>query len=196
MKGELFSAMYLSMATTKIEISKWIKENTQLKYIQYEPEARAVLVESNTSLFLCFRGTQLLDKIDIMTDFKVVSVKQFGGKVHQGFYERANLVNILSIYLVAKSKGKRLIFCGHSLGGAVATLSTLIVLFSDYYNAKDVNVYCIAFGSPLCLSREVVYNCIKKDYHKHFINFVNEGDIIPSSSNKNVACILLLFIIK
>lgn len=190
----MFTALYLALAVTKIEISKWIKENTSLKYIKYEPDAKAVLVENNTSIFLCFRGTQMDDKIDIVTDFKIISEKQFGGKIHKGFYDRAKSVDILSIYLLAKSKGKRLIFCGHSLGGAVATLSTLIVLFSEYYNEKDVDVYCISFGSPFCLTREVVDNCRKSGFQKHFINFVNEGDVIPSSSNKNSACINILLL--
>lgn len=82
--------MYLSIATTNAETSKYIKRNTSLNYIQYYPQAKAVLAESDTSIFLCFRGTEMHCVEDIITDFNVISEDQFGGKVHKGFFNRAS----------------------------------------------------------------------------------------------------------
>lgn len=128
--------------------------------------------------------------MDLKTDFNVEPVEIFNGKVHKGFYERAAAVDVKEIYDMAKTKGKRLIVCGHSLGGAAATLFTLNLLLSDYFNKDPIDVLynkiyysCIGYGNPFCLTIEVVEYCEKLGLSNHFINFINEGDIIPSSSN-------------
>jgi predicted lipase len=39
---------------------------------------------------------------------------------HTGFLQRARAVNVEHLHEVAKSKGKRLVLCGHSLGKQTA----------------------------------------------------------------------------
>jgi alpha-beta hydrolase superfamily lysophospholipase len=47
---------------------------------------------------------------------------------HRGFLTRARGVPIDSLYREARARGKRLVLCGHSLGGAVASLCALQLL--------------------------------------------------------------------
>lgn len=44
---------------------------------------------------------------------------------HRGFLARARAIHIEQLYELAVSSGRRLVLCGHSLGGAVAKLCTL-----------------------------------------------------------------------
>lgn len=47
---------------------------------------------------------------------------------HRGFLARANAIDVAGLYALARRRGKRLVLCGHSLGGAVAKLCTLKLL--------------------------------------------------------------------
>jgi pimeloyl-ACP methyl ester carboxylesterase len=47
---------------------------------------------------------------------------------HRGFLARSRTINIDQLHALAEASGKRLVLCGHSLGGAVATLCTLRLL--------------------------------------------------------------------
>jgi pimeloyl-ACP methyl ester carboxylesterase len=47
---------------------------------------------------------------------------------HRGFLARSRTINIDQLHSLAEASGKRLVLCGHSLGGAVATLCTLRLL--------------------------------------------------------------------
>jgi hypothetical protein len=50
--------------------------------------------------------------------------------VHRGFAARAKVMRtpVLALWREARRKGKRLVLCGHSLGGAVAALATVTLL--------------------------------------------------------------------
>ncbi|MGD8190760.1 lipase family protein [Brevibacillus ginsengisoli] len=107
-----------------------------------------IIAQSDTQIVVCFRGTG--NWFDIYKDLTLNQipypfVKQ-AGKTHQGFTEmyegtiRSQLFNILS----GLSHKKQLILCGHSMGGAIATLAALDLACNSKF--KHPHVY--TFGSP------------------------------------------------
>lgn len=94
------------------------------------------------------------------------------GKVHRGFYEYFAEKHRYSIdeLLKAIPRYTNIVFAGHSLGGALATLSAC------YYGIeqREKNVYCISFGSPRVGDRKFAKK-FKEVVFKSF-RFVNKGD--------------------
>ncbi|KAH9328588.1 hypothetical protein KI387_000696, partial [Taxus chinensis] len=74
----------------------------------------------------------------------------------------------------ALTRGKTVLFTGHSVGGAVATLATLSVLEKL---GKGTSVYCITFGFPLIGDEALARAVRRQGWANHFCNVVLRGDI-------------------
>lgn len=66
---------------------------------------------------------------------------------------RAKGIPALELYRLAQKKKRKLVLCGHSLGGAVAALATLAILrvvaaSSSLKENDKVQVKCITFSQP------------------------------------------------
>ncbi|GAB4813311.1 hypothetical protein N2152v2_000357 [Parachlorella kessleri] len=70
-----------------------------------------------------------------------------GPAAHRGYALRAAAVPVEQMYRLAAVRGKRLVLSGHSLGGAVATLSA-IRLLSTLPQYLHSTVACIGFATP------------------------------------------------
>jgi hypothetical protein len=94
------------------------------------------------TIFVVFRGTR-----DIGDGLDSIDVRQTpfcsdGVRVHTGFHRQfTQIVQDLEAYLEMESSNKTIVFCGHSLGGAIATLASV-------YFANKYWVHCYTFGSP------------------------------------------------
>ena len=139
----------------------------------------------NEMLLICFRGTEsttdiLKDLNIIRTEFNIPNYNKKQLYVHGGFYSQFNDVHefinkdILEYLDNDKYKTKTILFTGHSLGGALATLGACY--FGVVYPSILVN--CVTFGSP-----RVGCNQFIKVFAEHCNNsyrFVNENDPVPS----------------
>lgn len=92
-----------------------------------------------------FRGSD--GNADWLDNFKFNKMfadwKWFGKpcSVHKGFFKQ--FLSIRSLVFEQIKNADKIIFCGHSLGGAIATL------FSAYCSRRlGIDVGCITFGSP------------------------------------------------
>ena len=118
---------------------------------------------------LCFRGTEPDEISDILADLKAFPRRSMidRGLVHRGFRGEVDKIrNEIQATLDSfpKTKG-RLFVCGHSLGGAMATLAT------SRLQHKVWALY--TFGSPRVGTRRFIKNL----YTKHF-RVVNNNDIV------------------
>lgn len=108
---------------------------------------------------------------------------------HRGFLARAKGIPAVELYRLAKKRDRRLVLCGHSLGGAVAVLATLAILkvlgqlssssSSSSKKEKNVVVKCITFSQPPvgnAALRDYVY---EKGWHGHFRTYCIPEDLIP-----------------
>eukprot|EP00796_Vickermania_ingenoplastis_P004327 gene4327-3141_t len=105
-------------------------------------------------------------------------------QVHAGFAQEADEVFLPIINLLhAIRGGYHIVFCGHSLGGAIAFLLTLKLLEayeSDGMVTGPLPISCVTFGAPIVGSREL-YECVQeRGWSKCFQNVVHYGDPVPS----------------
>lgn len=143
-----------------------------------EEDCEVLLCNHDTdTLVVAFRGTS--SKEDILTDLSISREKLPLGNVpeeqwplvHSGFVEQFFSVN--KNLEGSIKENDNIIFCGHSLGGALATIGSLY--YSFQYPEKDIA--CVTFGSPrVGDSRFVSYfdERISKS-----IRYVNDNDPVP-----------------
>lgn len=132
--------------------------------------------ESDT-LVVAFRGTS--SKKDVLTDLSVTREKlplantpfPLLPLVHSGFMSQFFSINSHIEGVVAEHNN--IVFCGHSLGGALATIGSLY--YSFQYPEK--NISCVTFGSP-----RVGDNTFVSYFNERIPNtlrYVNDNDPVP-----------------
>ena len=138
----------------------------------------------NDSLVFAFRGTEsfrdVLSDLNIFRSNLAIPRTQLtcNPKVHSGFLTQFDTVKDeinteIQVYREESNNDNTLIFTGHSLGGALATIATV------YYGLQypDMNINCITFGSPRVGNKDFV------NLFNNRVNisqrFVNEDDPVP-----------------
>ncbi len=138
----------------------------------FENEATQGFIASNDACaIVCFRGTEVREPQDIITDLKFWQVQSVeGGRVHAGFEAALDKVwgdMAAHLHAIRQQAGNRLKiwFTGHSLGAALATLAA-----DRYGDAQGVYTY----GSP-----RVGNAAFRQDYTPNTFRFVHNNDIVP-----------------
>lgn len=113
------------------DIEKALKNNWQLsKFKFFDGESTQAFAAGNESVIIVsFRGTEIFKVADIMSDVKLTfadtGIENLPGKVHSGFKDALHEIwtDLLAILKQFQDNQQTLWFCGHSLGGALATLA-------------------------------------------------------------------------
>jgi len=107
------------------------------------------------AVIVAFRGTQPDEWKDVLADAKADQVPWHGSHVHRGFSDAvADIWPVLTEKLRELASGRRVWFCGHSLGAALATLAAyqyehtegVCTFGCPRVGAKD---FALAFGGTL-----------------------------------------------
>lgn len=128
--------------------------------------AQVHILRSRNEMVLAFRGTEPDEFSDITADLNAIPDRaQVGGWVHNGFQNELEKVWAKVLKILADELGdKELYICGHSLGGAMATIA-----------ASRLNPHALyTYGSPRVGTRKFVKN-ITCPHYRH----VNNNDIVP-----------------
>ncbi len=150
----------------------------------------AVGITTRTRLFIGFRGTLFLYHQDWRTNILADPVHLWSfrdARLHRGFAEEAlRVIRLINHEIKSLSSApSEIIFCGHSLGGAVASICAN---FADIQ--ENTSLKTIVFGSPRCgnLAFHWQSGC-------ECIHIRRDGDIIPllPSKSKGYADYLLEF---
>eukprot|EP00004_Rigifila_ramosa_P024666 TRINITY_DN7220_c0_g1_i1.p1 TRINITY_DN7220_c0_g1~~TRINITY_DN7220_c0_g1_i1.p1 ORF type:complete len:1162 (-),score=233.11 TRINITY_DN7220_c0_g1_i1:91-3576(-) len=131
-------------------------------------------------IFVVFRSTTTFE--DMKTDLSAwpAFFGDYPGKCHAGFLALASHVP-LDKFANYVHDGYRIVFCGHSLGGAVAHLVALrLLIHSAIAGTAQHLVVSIAFGSPYSVDAEAA-KLIEKKYPQNFLSIVREKDPIPTA---------------
>jgi triacylglycerol lipase len=131
--------------------------------------SQCYLLETDTHLVVAIRGTETSESSDIKTDLNFCKTKsKTAGGVHEGFYDDTNeLWSGVTRYINDESrKDKKVWFCGHSMGGAIATI------FCSRLKIRVAS--CYTYGSPRVGNKRWVRS-LGFSHHR----FVNNNDIVP-----------------
>ena len=102
-----------------------------------------------------------------------------GGKFHSGFNRRANVLPIQHILFCAtEGNCDTIVTCGHSLGGAVSSISAIDLML---YLGKSANleVFNITFGSPFFANETVRRECKERRFDQRMLHYVGHKDVVP-----------------
>lgn len=125
------------------------------------------ILKNQNICVVVFRGSD--EKIDWINNFRARLIKTTYGHMHRGF---KNLWDKISSDLIKNIPRNSLVyFTGHSLGGALALIS------SFYIPHQQV----ITFGSPMVVEKN--YPLFLKTSH---IRVVNNNDIVPRLPSKKL----------
>lgn len=99
--------------------------------------------------WIVFRGTEVEKVNDVCTDLMIgrTSAPFFPSecRIHSGFLMQYTSCRLPILGKVIELGNETVICCGHSLGGALATICALDV---ETNLEDDYDVYCVTFGSP------------------------------------------------
>ncbi|ELA47454.1 hypothetical protein VCUG_01105 [Vavraia culicis subsp. floridensis] len=154
-----------------------IKDNNLLE-IKLEDSVPHLKFKHKNKLMVSFRGTESAD--DILADVSCDYVEFLDGYAHRGILELAKKFlekheAVLDHYMKTL-KLKKIVFVGHSLGGAIACLVSILLTTKSYAHPTSV----ISFSSPPFLS----YNLAKR--FDSIRIFVLGSDVFPRLSYGSV----------
>eukprot|EP00759_Apiculatamorpha_spiralis_P001498 PhF_6_TR1054/c0_g2_i2/m.2191 len=157
-------------------ILPWAKSlrmlSTQQLYSTFEAPGKLKIV--------AFPGTH--DARTATTDIKFARTDLTGPggqiyKVHTGFYTEAGKVYLPEV-LNWMNEGYEVVYCGHSLGGAIATLATTHMIFTHTDQVQG-KLTCVTAGAPAVGNHQ--WRGIMGTFNAHdsFHHFVYRGDPVP-----------------
>lgn len=145
-----------------------------------------IVAETADVLYCAFLGSK--GPRDIVTSFNYRGNNKYlpelgpNAKLHQGYVARAVGVPAENFWRTATAQGKRLVFTGHSMGGAVAHLCTLRLL-SQLPEDLHRTVRSIGFATPLLGAKAVAEVITEKGWAKALKNYLVPEDWVPDAMN-------------
>jgi Lipase (class 3) len=144
-----------------------------------------IVTESTDVLYCAFLGTK--SPRDILTSFNYKGNKNYlpelgNSKLHQGYVARAATIPAEGLWRLATARGKRLVFTGHSMGGAIAHLCTLRLL-SQLPEDLHHTVRSIGFATPLLGEAAVAEAIAERGWAKALKNYLVPEDWVPNAMN-------------
>ncbi len=125
---------------------------------------------NETDLFIVFRGTN--NRNNLLSDLQITSqptyLTDYVGKFHSGFIKAYNslepeLAKVINSYIHKHN----MIFSGHSLGGALASLASIDFTRRLHQYSETYQIGLITFGSPRITDRQ------GSQYFSHLLLDVN-----------------------
>jgi triacylglycerol lipase len=168
--AKLAGIAYLDLPEAKKEAKKL--GFTKAVLVDIEGAQTFVFTNKHDCAIAC-RGTEPTEMNDIYADLEIFKADSVSGnKVHQGFKEEVDKVFSDVEVLVNKFGDKKDIWvCGHSLGGAMATI------LGQRLEVRGVDVDTLfTFGSPRAGGPNFSKWC---DEHLNHQRFVNNNDVVP-----------------
>eukprot|EP01080_Neovahlkampfia_damariscottae_P008559 gene8560-382_t len=125
------------------------KFKSSMYLVDVKTDTFGFIGESEKDIVISFRGTKIKSIRNWISNLRFGIKKDFmdvpGAKVHVGFYDDyKNLHQTVLARLGTLPKNKKIIFTGHSRGGALAAIGALMVAIDGYADRVEL----ITFGKP------------------------------------------------
>ncbi|MEZ6061573.1 MAG: lipase family protein [Planctomycetaceae bacterium] len=134
--------------------------------------AQAYRLESDTDAVIVCRGTEPDETNDMKADIDAAKVAaETVGHVHRGFRREVDDLWPMIEKSIKANKTKTVWFCGHSLGGAMATICAGRCYVSEISSMPES---LFTYGSPRVGTKRYINHCNIKH-----IRWVNNNDIVP-----------------
>mgnify|MGYP001219526560 CR=1 FL=1 len=144
-------------------------------YNFYSVEGAQVHVAKNSDVIvIAFRGTEPKQFSDIKADLMAWKKRsRVGGQVHAGFKGEVDKLWADIRVSLGRKGGRDIYLCGHSLGGAMATICASR-LISETNSGGVEGLY--TYGSPKVGGRKYTWHLHVQDLEHH--RFVNNNDMV------------------
>jgi triacylglycerol lipase len=146
-----------------------------------EIDTQGFVISNHQALIIAFRGTE--EKVeDYATNMESNLVPLYGGQVHSGFKDAYDIVaeQLKNSLAFLHTNLQKIWICGHSLGGALATIAAAHLLDLGY---EISGVY--TFGQPR-VGNEVFAETLNYLIQDKYYRIVNQGDIITRVPPKSL----------
>lgn len=131
--------------------------------------------QTNDVLVVAFRGTDIAQLADVWTDLDYEKIETELGEVHKGFYEASEaLMGSVVAAIEHRERPKHIWLTGHSLGGAIATL-TMRQLEMQGYRVRGL----VTFGQPRVGDRDFT-SAMNRRLGSRMLRIINEDDVVAS----------------
>ncbi len=159
----------------------------KIKYFDVDDTESVVYHDdTNSTLYVAFRGTSSL--MDVLTDINFGCSQFYGMKAHRGFVKAYKKISSAIMETVKnaiadeKLRTNKVVFCGHSLGGALANLAFYHAV-SSYSNIfRDSNVTCklVTYGSPKVFNARQMNSVVSDIFLTHAVRLTHGDDIVTT----------------
>lgn len=134
--------------------------------------AQAYRLDSESDVVIACRGTEPDEPNDIKADIDAAKVvAETVGHVHRGFKGEVDELWPLIEQSLKANRTKKVWFCGHSLGGAMATICAGRCFLADIASMPEA---LFTYGSPRVGTKRYINYC-----RIQHIRWVNNNDIVP-----------------
>ena len=185
----LSQAAYEDDPKSFLEDSRCQSHNFKSVFVSKNLKCRFLLAEvrDNRTIYVAFRGTSNCDDILTDLDIKLETAENYPwfGLFHRGFLEMAELMPLMKIINSELVGHKELVFCGHSMGGAVSSIAALYAAaIEKEQNPSFIRkIRNMTFGSPLFGNKQLAKWIKSSRLSVTMQHFVSSGDPVPSLLN-------------
>lgn len=131
--------------------------------------------QTNDILVVAFRGTDIAQLADVWTDLDYEKIETELGEVHKGFYEASQaLMRSVVAAIEHRERPRHIWLTGHSLGGAIATL-TMRQLEMQGHRVSGL----VTFGQPRVGDRNFTI-AMNRRLGNRMLRVINEDDVVAS----------------
>jgi len=199
-ENALFLAKNARLSYEEISVMQYVcKELWSLpdfKYIEHssdEDDVQAYIAASQDRMIVTFRGTEANNMQDWVNNMDTQLTDRFRGSVHKGFMRSVDFIwNDLSDAIKEfHQPNQKIFFCGHSQGGALATLAAARAL------EEGIDLHQVyTFGQPR-VGNLLFASLFNQKFQTRLFRIVNHGDIItraPTRKSEYSHCGTFLFL--
>lgn len=148
-----------------------------------DPNSKFIITKVANGIDAVLNSPGINDLVKTDLDAAQIAPKEFGGTyIHRGFYRYAMALLDIMLKELDKHGGKKLYFCGHSLGGAGALL--LSALTKDAYNSSQLRLY--TYGMPRTGTRSFVTQYQEILHYRHVNNHDGVAQIPMTWANTDL----------